>query len=94
MRYNFDWDPNKEKTNLRKHCISFRQAATVFRDPHQLSIFDDDHSDSEERRITIGIDNSGVLRVVVHTIEQIHEGVYDIRIISARKATRKENPAI
>ncbi len=89
MRYNFDWDPNKEKANLRKHSLSFRQATTVFRDPNQLSTFDEEHSENEERWITIGVNSSGVLRVVIHTL-QVHPGVYDIRIISARKATRKE----
>lgn len=90
MRYNFDWDPAKEKQNIHKHQVSFRRAATVFRDPNQVSIYDDDHSEHEDRWITIAIDSSGVLRVVVHTFEQINEGLYEIRIISARKATNSE----
>lgn len=71
MRYDFDWDPNKERANIRKHGISFRQAASVFKDPNQLALFDDPHSDTEERWITIGIDSTGVLRVVVHTFRKI-----------------------
>jgi len=51
IRYHFDWNPIK---NQRKHNLSFRQAATVFRDPSQLSIYDEDHSENEERWITIG----------------------------------------
>ena len=90
MRYKFDWDPAKEKTNVRKHKVSFRRAATVFRDPNQLSIYDEEHSEYEDRWITMGIDSGGVLRVVVHTFEQIGESLCEIRIVSARKATSRE----
>ena len=90
MRYDFDWDPNKERTNLRKHGLSFRQAVSVFRDPNQLSMFDEGHSEKEERWITLGIDSTGVLRVVIHTFEQIDENLWRIRIISARKANLDE----
>ena len=99
LRYNFDWDPVKENQNTRKHKITFRRAATVFRDPNQLSVYDEEHSENEDRWITIGIDSGGVLRVVVHTFEQVDENLCEIRIISARKATpaeanqyREENP--
>ena len=54
MRYEFDWDPVKERQNIRKHHVSFRQAATVFRDPNQLSIYDEEHSEEEDRWITMG----------------------------------------
>ena len=90
MQYNFDWDPAKEKQNIRKHKVDFRRAATVFRDPRQLSIYDEEHSEDENRWITIGIDSSGVLRVVIHTFEYADEALRKIRIISARKATRAE----
>ena len=90
MRYKFDWDPAKEAENIRKHKMTFRQAATVFRDPNQLSIYDEEHSEVEDRWITIGIDSTGVLRVVVHTFEQISEDLCEIRIISVRKATKRE----
>lgn len=90
MRYQFDWDPVKDTTNSRKHGVSFRRATTVFRDPNQLSIYDADHSGEEDRWITLGIDGGGVLRVVVHTFEQINEELCEIRIISARKATPAE----
>jgi hypothetical protein len=90
LRYNFDWDPAKEKQNVRKHDVAFRRAATVFRDPNQLSIYDEEHSEDEDRWITLGIDSGGVLRVVIHTYEWIDEGLCEIRIISARKATNKE----
>jgi uncharacterized DUF497 family protein len=90
LRYRFDWDPAKERTNISKHKVSFQRAASVFRDPQQLSIYDEDHSEGEDRWITIGIDSGGVLRVVVHTFEQIEEGLCEIRIISARKAVSRE----
>ena len=90
MRYSFDWDSTKDQQNIRKHRVSFRQAATIFRDPNQLSIYDQEHSQDEERWITIGIDSTGVVRVVVHTYEQINDELYQIRIISARKATNRE----
>lgn len=90
MRFDFDWDPNKERTNIRKHGLSFRQAASVFRDPNHLSKFDEGHSETEDRWITIGIDHTGVLRVVAHTFEQIDDDLWQIRMISARKANPDE----
>ena len=90
MRYEFDWDPNKERANIRKHGLSFRQAASVFRDENQLSKFDESHSEKEDRWITLGIDNTGVLRVIVHTFEQVDENLWRIRVISARKANLDE----
>lgn len=90
MRYQFDWDPAKEAINNRKHQVNFRRAASVFRDPNQLSLFDDEHSDEEDRWLTLGIDSGGVLRIVVHTYNQVNESMVEIRIIAARKATAYE----
>ncbi|BAZ79698.1 MAG: BrnT family toxin [Sphaerospermopsis kisseleviana] len=90
MRYNFDWNPAKEKQNIRKHQLNFRLASTVFRDQYQLSLYDEEHSDYEDRWITIGLDETGILRVVIHTFEQTDEDSCLIRIISARKATFNE----
>ena len=90
MRYQFDWDVTKEAKNVHKHGIDFRRAATIFRDPNHLSMFDDEHSDNEDRWITMGVDSNGTLRVVVHTFEQISKVQANIRIISARKATTIE----
>jgi uncharacterized DUF497 family protein len=90
VRYDFDWDPGKERANIRKHGISFRQAANIFRDPNQFTLYDQEHRQNEDRWITIGIDNTGVLRIVIHTFEQIEEDVWRIRMISARKANRDE----
>ena len=89
MRYSFEWNIEKEKQNNLRHRISFSQATTVFRDPNQISIFDEDHSDDEDRWLTLGFDRNGILLVVVHTFEQTEDDM-NIRIISARKATRAE----
>jgi uncharacterized DUF497 family protein len=90
LHYRFDWDPAKEAQNVRKHGVGFRRAATIFRDPNQLSIYDEAHSDVEDRWVTIGLDRTDVLRVVVHTFEHVGEGQFEIRFISARKATARE----
>lgn len=89
MLYNFEWDIEKEKQNTKKHNISFDRATTVFRDPNQISIFDDDHSHDEDRWITIGIDGKGVLLIVIHTFIT-NKNSANIRIISARKAIQTE----
>ncbi len=90
MRYYFDWHPNKAKTNRKKHGISFEQAAGIFLDPRAMTVFDDEHSENEDRWVTIGIDKSGILLVMVHTFHQIDSECCRIHIISARKATKKE----
>ncbi|PIR22552.1 MAG: hypothetical protein COV44_07355 [Deltaproteobacteria bacterium CG11_big_fil_rev_8_21_14_0_20_45_16] len=85
----FDWDPEKAKANLSKHKISFALATTVFDDPIHLSIPDPDWK-GEERWVSIGMASNTQTLVVVHTdrLRIAEEEV--IRIISARKATRKE----
>ncbi len=82
-----------EKTaaaNIRKHKVSFERGASIFRDPNLLSIPDDEHSELEERWITMGMDATGVLLVLSHKFESLNRSSSRIRIISARKATRKE----
>ncbi|HEX3988384.1 MAG TPA: BrnT family toxin [Verrucomicrobiae bacterium] len=81
----FEWDPTKAKTNLAKHDVGFEEATTVFGDPLSLTIPDPDHSEAEERRIVVGASHGGKLLVVVYT-----ERGDNIRIISARKAGRRE----
>ncbi len=68
-------------------------ASTVFRDSYQLTIYDEEHSQDEDRWITIGLDETGILRVVVHTFEEIDRFSCMIRIISARKANFNETQA-
>ncbi len=84
----FEWDPNKAETNLRKHGVTFPEAATVFNDPLAITAPDPDHSDDEEREVTFGISRQNRLLVVVHT-----EHDNKTRIISARFATRAEKRA-
>jgi uncharacterized DUF497 family protein len=91
VRYYFEWNPNKAKVNKKKHGITFEQASTIFLDPRMISVFDTEHSEHEDRWATIGIDRNGVLLVVVHTFQQVDDNSCRIRIISARKATRKES---
>jgi len=90
VQYYFEWDLKKAKENCRKHKVSFENSATIFLDPSAVTIFDLEHSNYEDRWITMGVDNKGVLIVVVHTFQQIDDSVCRIRIISARKATKKE----
>ena len=91
MRYIFDWDPRKAQANIQKHRgISFERATTVFRDRNLLSIFDDEHSDNEDRWITLGVDSSGSLLIVIHTFDQPAPDLTVVRIISARKANQQE----
>ena len=90
MNYNFEWDTNKARANLSKHKISFEGAASVFRDENAISISDEEHSYDEERWLTIGIDEVTRTLVVIHTYISVDENNCNIRIISARKATKKE----
>lgn len=82
---NFEWDPRKAAENLRKHGVSFDEAATVFGDALALTFPDPDHADAEERLLTFGKSIQYRLLVVSHTPRHPR-----IRIISARRATRRE----
>ena len=90
MRYDFEWDLRKAVLNLKKHKVSFDRATNVFRDSNAISIPDEEHGDTEERWVTIGVDQTGSVLVVVHTFTQLNHGLCKIRIISARKATQNE----
>jgi hypothetical protein len=81
----FEWDPNKAKENLETHGISFDEASTVFRDVLSLVIHDPLHSEEEDRFVLIGGSHRNRLLVIVHT-----ERSNNIRLISARKASKKE----
>ena len=67
MRYAFEWNPVKANDNAGKHGIAFERASTIFLDAKAISIFDTEHSQGENRWITIGIDSNGVLLVIIHT---------------------------
>ena len=90
VNYNFDTDPIKARDNLHKHGVAFEEAATVFKDPKAISIFDPDHSETEDRWVTMGISEKGRLLLVIHTFRKEGEEAVTIRIISGRKATKHE----
>ncbi len=83
--FKFEWDTQKAASNVRKHGVSFDEAVSVFADAFALTFADTDHYESEDRSRTYGISNKGRLLVIVHT-----ERRENVRIISARKATRYE----
>jgi uncharacterized DUF497 family protein len=81
----FEWDPNKAARNLRKHGVTFEEAATVFRDDLSVTVPDPDHSIGEERLITVGVSSQNRLLIVAHADRGDR-----IRIISARELTPRE----
>ena len=90
MNYNFEWDSNKAKSNISKHKINFEDASSVFKDKNAISIYDNKHSLQEDRWITIGLDVKTRTLIVIHTFISIDKDNCNIRVISARKATKKE----
>lgn len=88
MPMEFEWDTNKARSNLNKHGIRFEDAVSVFDDPRHLSI-QDRYENGEYRWQTIGLVHGIVVILVAHTV-RFESGDEIIRIISARKADRKE----
>jgi uncharacterized protein len=85
MPLTFEWDLRKARSNLAKHGVGFEEASTIFDDSLSLTILDPEHSLAEKRFITMGRAFNGKLLVVVHT-----DRSDNIRIISARRASRRE----
>jgi len=81
----FEWDPEKAAANIRRRRVSFNEAATVLEDPLSTTFPNEAHSEDEMRFVTVGVSQRGRLLVVAHT-----ERNDTIRIISARRATRRE----
>jgi len=81
----FEWDEDKNAANRRKHGVDFDEASASFYDPQALELFDPGHSDGEDRYIVFGISKKGRLLAVSCTFRG-----EAIRLISARKATKKE----
>jgi len=81
----FEWDDDKDIYNILKHGVSFQEAKSVFNDAFSITIYDPEHSIDEDRYIDIGLSSKGRLIVVSYT-----ERKGKIRIISCRKATKKE----
>jgi len=84
----FEWDPQKAAVNLKKHKVSFDEAKSVFYDDFAVQFFDEEHLSDEERFLMLGMSSGAKLLIVCHC-EREHGEV--IRIISARKATKRES---
>jgi uncharacterized DUF497 family protein len=85
MELLFEWDEEKAQSNLKKHKVGFEEGVTIFHDLFVATMPDPDHSDDEQRYVSIGLSAKGRLLVVVHT-----ERGNKTRIISCRKATLRE----
>ena len=85
--YKFEWDEEKNRINQQKHDVSFDEATGVFEDTKAITIYDEEHSENEERFLIIGFDVKARQLTVCHCYRN---GEEIIRIISARKAAKKE----
>jgi uncharacterized protein len=85
------WDEAKNRANVAKHRVSFERASLVFQDQRHIS--EPDPSEIEERWRTMGLVNGVVVLIVAHTVKEAEDGEEELRIISARKATRTERKA-
>ncbi len=90
LAYDFEWEPQKAGANVKKHGVTFEQAASVFLDALSLTVFDAAHSQYEERWFTLGHTTTGMLLAVAHTYQATSPASMRIRIISARPATKQE----
>ena len=84
----FEWDEAKATANLKKHQVSFEEAKSIFYDEFGVQFFDEEHSNDEERFLMLGMSSGAKLLIVCHC-EREHGAT--IRIISARKATKRES---
>lgn len=84
----FEWDEPKARSNLKKHQVSFEEAKSIFFDEFGVQFFDEDNSFEDDRFLMLGMSSGAKLPVVCHC-ERAHGAV--IRIISARKATKRES---
>ena len=89
MERYFEWDGRKAETNFRKHGVRFEEAALVFDDPFALSE-QDRIENGEQRWQTIGMAGGCLLLLVAHTVRFEEKGAEIVRIISARRVSRKE----
>lgn len=86
----FDWDRGKERSNVRKHGVSFEEASEAFFDEYGIFVDDPDHSDEEDRFILLGASHRLRVLVVCHCYREEAEEGDVVRLISARKANRRE----
>ena len=89
----FTWDAGKATRNLRKHGVSFEEAATVFADPDALEWEDLEHSHKENRFKRLGISSQGRILILVYSYRRMKDGKETLRIITARRASPKEREA-
>ena len=89
-RLEFEWDTQKDKSNTKKHGVTFAEAKTVFFDEHAIQFFDPEYSEDEDRFILLGTSFKSQALVVCHCFR---EGETTVRIISARKADKGEQQA-
>lgn len=89
----FSWDTRKAIVNFEKHGVSFEEAATIFADPEGLNWEDWAHSAHEPRYKRVGISIAGNVLIAVYTVRRTKDGKETIRVISARRASRKERRA-
>jgi uncharacterized DUF497 family protein len=89
----FAWDARKATRNLRKHGVSFEEAATVFADPDALEWEDMEHSRDEYRFKRLGISSQGRILILVYSYRRTKDGKETLRIITARRASPKEREA-
>ncbi len=88
--YEFEWDDGKAERNLAKHAVDFMDAMSVLLDPLAMTRFDDEHTDEEERWVSLGRAANGQLLLIVHTFSATGPNTALVRLISARQATRRE----
>ncbi len=86
----FEWDENKNKSNQKKHGVSFEVAMLAFNDPNILTWLDNRYDYGEERWISIGLATERLLLQVAHVVEEDKNGEEIIRIISARKGHSRD----
>jgi uncharacterized DUF497 family protein len=84
----FEWDPDKADANYKKHQVDFTEATSIFGDLLSITVYDPDHSDEEDRYLTMGMSVAGRVLIVSHTNRGDR-----VRIISARAAARRERKA-
>ena len=89
-QFQFEWDEDKAAANLRKHGVSFELASSIFADSRLLSVADLEHSEAEERWLSVGCAVNGAILSVVYVWQEIDQTITKIRLISARRATGSE----
>ena len=84
----FEWNPAKDKANLKRRGVSFEEAKSVFYDDYAVQFYDENHSEQEDRFLLLGMSNRSKLLMIVHCER---DNGNKIRLITARKATSNES---